>query len=315
MLEENRVFLSIIIPSFNNDIKLSDCLDSIFNQSFHDCEVIVIDDGSSDNTRNYCERYLKENYNFNYFYQENRGVSSARNKGLELASGKYVLFVDSDDSLLPHSLISLYKVAKEEIDTDMVVGDYIIRYSDKDRNISQKNTSSHIQFIERAITGVYHAALWNKMIKRECISNTKFDEGLRYMEDQLFLIDILLKKPKIKFLSEPIYVYNQYQNSYTSFISEKSIVLSALALKKIIDRLKGKVSSCYLNLYISRCIFSAVLYTDKRYSQVFHSDVEFSISSKISVSKQFIIWMYINNFYISIRLIRKLYRWKVVKLK
>ncbi|MFQ2599566.1 glycosyltransferase family 2 protein [Aeromonas caviae] len=313
MRKMNRFFLSIIIPSFNNDMKLVDCLESIFKQRFHDCEVIVVDDGSSDNTRSYCELYLKENYNFKYFYQKNRGVSSARNMGLELASGEYVLFVDSDDSLLPHSLISLCDFAKGKVDTDIVVGNYIARYNDIDRTINQEHTGSHVQFIERAITGVYHSALWNKMIKRECIGNTKFDEDLKYMEDQLFLMDILLKEPNINFLSKPIYIYNQYHNSNVSFMSEGSVISSALAMKIITKRLKGRVASCYLNLYISRCILSAILYTNKRYYQVFDFDIKFSISPELSIYKRFIIWMYVHNFNVAIQLIRKLYRWKTAR--
>ena len=98
---------SIIIPAYNAEAYLSRCLDSIFSQEFDDYEVIVINDGSSDGTAVLLERYTSKYPNLHVLAQSNQGMATARNRGLDDAQGDYILFVDSDDELMPHALSNL----------------------------------------------------------------------------------------------------------------------------------------------------------------------------------------------------------------
>lgn len=90
---------SIIVPVFNSELYLDACLESISNQKLQNYEVLLVDDGSTDKTKNICKKYLSNK--FKYFYQKNQGVSAARNFGLSVAQGKFIIFVDSDDTLKP----------------------------------------------------------------------------------------------------------------------------------------------------------------------------------------------------------------------
>ena len=89
--------ISVIIPVYNCEKYIKKCIESILNQTYKDLEVIVIDDGSKDSSLNICNKLMKEDYRLTVIHQENQGVSSARNKGLENAQGEYIVFVDGDD--------------------------------------------------------------------------------------------------------------------------------------------------------------------------------------------------------------------------
>ena len=99
-----KIEISIIVPIYNAEKTLSQTLNSIRNQSYNNFEVLLIDDGSSDGSSKICKLYVSLDNRFNYVYQHNKGVSSARNEGLKVANGDYVIFVDSDDTLPPRSL-------------------------------------------------------------------------------------------------------------------------------------------------------------------------------------------------------------------
>lgn len=91
--------ISIIIPVYNREDKIGRCLDSILAQTFHDLEILIVDDGSTDQTLAVCESYMEKDQRIQLFQIEHRGVSAARNKGIEEANGRYLLFVDSDDCI------------------------------------------------------------------------------------------------------------------------------------------------------------------------------------------------------------------------
>ena len=113
--------ISVIVPAHNAEEHLSESLDSLVNQTFRDFEVIIINDGSTDQTHNIIDDYCMKYSNFKSFTQSNSGVSGARNKGINEASGEYVTFLDSDDLYSPNALEKLYQSATEA-DADMVIG-------------------------------------------------------------------------------------------------------------------------------------------------------------------------------------------------
>ena len=118
-MDKNR--LSIIIPVYNAEEYLDRCLESVVDQSFTSYEVILVDDGSSDSSPLICDRYSATDPRFRTIHKANGGVSSARNAGLNLAKGEYVMFVDSDDALLPDALERMFE---EVVDEDIVIGGY-----------------------------------------------------------------------------------------------------------------------------------------------------------------------------------------------
>ena len=127
---ENEL-ISIIVPIFNVENYLRECLDSIHHQTYENFECLLIDDGSSDNSAVICKEYVAKDSRFHYFKKENGGVSSARNFGIEQATGTYITFVDSDDWLEWHSLENLY-VKMMQHTADIVVSCYCIYDEEKE---------------------------------------------------------------------------------------------------------------------------------------------------------------------------------------
>ena len=115
--------LSIIIPVYNAEKTLDRCLNSILDQEFDSFEVILVDDGSKDASASICDRYAVSDSRFVVKHQSNSGVSASRNAGLDMARGEYVMFVDSDDALIPYALEEIFKSLKGE---DMSVGGYAV---------------------------------------------------------------------------------------------------------------------------------------------------------------------------------------------
>lgn len=105
--------VSVIVPVYNGEKYIKKCLNDLMNQTYKNYEVIIIDDGSTDNTSEICKLICKKDSRFKYFYQKNSGVSAARNLGLDVLQGEYIVFVDSDDTISVHLLEYLYKGVKE----------------------------------------------------------------------------------------------------------------------------------------------------------------------------------------------------------
>ena len=110
MQSHSNSSFTVIIPVYNGEKVIENCLNSILNQSFADFEVIIIDDGSKDETGNICKQLVAKDNRIKYYSQENGGVSSARNKGLQLALNEYILFVDADDYLLPDYILRFHQL-------------------------------------------------------------------------------------------------------------------------------------------------------------------------------------------------------------
>lgn len=116
--------VSVIVPVFNVKPYLAECLDSIIHQTYTDLQIILIDDGSTDGSGAVCDAYAAKDARIRVVHQENRGLSAARNRGIELATGEYLNFVDSDDYLLPDCIETLLKLCIEH-DADMSICTYL----------------------------------------------------------------------------------------------------------------------------------------------------------------------------------------------
>lgn len=195
--------ISVIVPIFNSQPYLQDCLESIKNQSYKDFEVILINDGSLDDSEAICKSFIQENnLDICYFYQENKGVSSARNKGLELAKGEYVTFLDADDMILPGYLRSL---ADSVGDNQIACGGKIEAFFGKEE--AKISVLSH---------GGIEGTICGKIFKRELIEEygIRFDEAVKICEDALFIVGFIdrIQDKVIAFKNEE-YIYRQIAES------------------------------------------------------------------------------------------------------
>ncbi len=220
-MSEYKYKISVIIPVYNCEKYIKSCVESLKKQTLpaDDFQVIFINDGSSDNGGEICANYAHEDKNIVYFAKENGGVSSARNKGIELAEGKYVMFLDADDTLSAGSLKSLYSFFEAHYDeVDLVT--YSIDYLNEKGEVS-----THKRFDILADSGVYDLRENTNILQTTmniCVKNVPeseriyFDESLSLGEDQWFIFSWLMKKEKLGFCKEAVYTYYRHSGSASS---------------------------------------------------------------------------------------------------
>lgn len=201
--------ISIIVPVYKAEKYIHKCVNSLLAQTFIDYEVLLIDDGSPDKSGVICDEYARVNSRVKVFHKENGGVSSARQYGLEQATGEYVIHADPDDWVDPEMLTCLYNKASAT-NADMVICDYYINANGKSKYCLQSVQSVNPNLVLCGIlNGSIYGSCWNKLIRRSFIyeNNIYFHRGLNVCEDRQFIIEILLRKPKIEYINKAFYHY------------------------------------------------------------------------------------------------------------
>lgn len=225
--------ISVIMPVYNAQEYVDSAIREITIQSFINFELLIIDDGSTDDTATILNNWKAKDSRIKVLTKKNGGVASARQLGVEHSVGSYIIHTDADDILLPDALYILYEKARQT-NADIVVGDYL----QGTESVFQKKTHCGIKssedLLNAALNGRVHAALWNKLIRRDMYKNLYFEDGLDFMEDFLLLTKILIfKNPIIQFINEPVYFYITRQKSYTNSISEKYLQKGLKVVRKI----------------------------------------------------------------------------------
>lgn len=201
--------VSVVVPVYNVEKYITDCLDSLVNQTLDEMEIIIVNDGSTDGSEKIIKKFEKKYDNIIYLKKENGGLSDARNYGMQFAKGDYIAFLDSDDFVDKTIYEKLYVKAQEE-NADYVECDFYWAYSQnegfklkKDTGIRYKNKKEMFTYA-RVVT-------WNKLIKRSIIKD-EFPKGLKY-EDIEFFYKLLPNIKKFAFVEEPLIYYIQRKNS------------------------------------------------------------------------------------------------------
>ena len=213
--------ISVIIPFFNAEAHLNKCLKSLMEQDISEpFEILLINDCSTDNSLEVIENFNFPNIKI-FALEKNSGPSAARNKGIEKAKGEYLFFLDADDSILKETLNILFKKAKTEninlvfCDKKRIEGSFNNRdnifayFSDKDFS-----KSDIIEEIKKRVSDPNHSlgviGCHGKLIKYSILleNNIKFEEKLRFMEDEIFMIDVLGCSNKVSYIRKQLYIYN-----------------------------------------------------------------------------------------------------------
>ena len=196
--------VSIIIPAYNSEKYIEKCLNSILGQSMTDFEIVVVNDGSTDSTGEILQKYHRTHpERITIIEQENMGQAKSRNKGLEVVTGEYVSFVDSDDHIHPDMLKELYEKAKEK-DSDVAICDYIeIR---PNQRVEQKGLHTKFDLKEAAVIAMPGPC--NKLFKTSFLKKEKFQflEGHIY-EDLATIPPLLSKANSVAYVEKPLYFY------------------------------------------------------------------------------------------------------------
>lgn len=219
--------ISVIIPAYNAEQSLERCANSVLSQSFTDFELIVVDDGSTDATASVADAVAAKDNRVRVVHKANGGVSSARNVGLDAASGTYVTFVDSDDAILAGCLVSMMQ-AMQRYHADLCIVGYRSRISRLQKTINHCieneyaiDTSSMpdkcwMNAICELESKSYLFQCWGKLYRRQCLDGLRFNERISYGEDTVFVFDLLQRRPKIIALPGPLYEYEETQTGLAS---------------------------------------------------------------------------------------------------
>lgn len=252
-MENNNILLSIIIPVYNVEKYLQECVKSIIECNFENYEIILVDDGSTDNSSMICDELEKKYHTtISVIHKNNGGLSSARNEGIKNAHGKYLMFIDSDDKI---NFFDLKKYIKNNPDIIQYKMVYYYEKNDryiKLRDINVNENDNIMQFIEnQIINGTLSISACDKIVKKDFIikNDLYFEEGL-LSEDIDWSLKIYLIAESIEAYNDEVYIYRQQRNnSITKTDSNKKITSTIFILEKWINYNyeTDKIKKIYMN--------------------------------------------------------------------
>lgn len=289
--------MSIIIPVYNAETYISNCLDSILNQTYEKIELIIIDDGSTDNTKVLCENYIKKDNRIRMIFQENSGPSVARNKGIEAAKGEYIQFVDSDDIIMPDMTKKLIDLLNVNLGTDLVVCGYKSKYKVKGKLVEKdvipnlngrysigKFVNHFGELLEKSLINSPCNKLYSsKIIKAKGL---QFIMNVNNGEDLLFNLEYLNACQSVSVLNESLYVYLHYNNENSLTQNFKGNFYDNRKL--ILENIKGFLIENNNYLDYNREVFE-VYYTKyiiNSFENLFHKNGNLSKYSRKEMIKQ-----------------------------
>lgn len=224
--------VSIIVPIYNSERYIERTIVSILNQSYKDIELLLINDGSTDDTINILNSYAKKDSRIVLINKENEGVSATRNIGLDKCKGNLVTFVDADD-YVDGTMIEQLVTLLETHDSDISCCGNLLERPDKTIPIHGTNVLMNLNrkeaLIELIIGKNIEPSVCSKLFKKEIVYDIRFDKDIKYNEDYLFNLYAFKKAKRITFLDKPLYHYNLHANSSTT---------AALNIKRVSDCIK-----------------------------------------------------------------------------
>lgn len=248
--------ISVIVPVYNVEMYLARCIDSLISQTFDDLEIILVNDGSTDASSQICEDYAKKDSRVKVYHQENAGVSVARNKGIEKATGDYLAFVDSDDWLETVMYEKMYGFTKLHAQPEVVMCDFINIKKHLKVNISsniRKGAYSQQQIIDELYPtllatedfgAIPIVSACRCVFKRSLLAdnNIRFDAQLKFSEDYLFMAEVMIATGSFYYLKGGFfYNYRQYEESRSKKFQEdwwQNLLYLNIVLQKLLKNNK-----------------------------------------------------------------------------
>lgn len=236
-----KMRFSVIIPIYNVENYLAECIDSVLAQNFRDYEIILVDDGSLDNSGKICDKYAEKYAQIKVIHKENGGLSDARNFGMKEAKGEYLMFLDSDDYWEGTDiLLDIFDILKKDNFPDLVLHGFSRKLEARAephlQNIEINENNGFANDLEYLVKkGIYYNSICTKIIKREILINNNlfFERGLLH-EDIPYCFDLAFYIKNYSIYNSNFYQYRVRKGSITSKISKKNIQhLSKSILKKL----------------------------------------------------------------------------------
>jgi len=286
--------VSVIVPVYNGEKYLCQCIDSILNQQLKEIEVILVNDGSSDNSGKICDDYATKDQRVRVLHIENQGVSNARNRGIEISSGDFIAFVDADDWIDEQMyMVMLEKITKEK--ADIIICSHITFDGESEQllgfpwkndclfereTIKEKVIPAFISNMD--INGkkqqVIMGSVWKCLFSKDLIrkNSIQFDTRIRYTEDLIFILYAFSKSQKVVFITHPYYHYRcdikiksattqrYIKNAYSSLKLSQEYIYRILQEFDILGRMSKQIEwrntsnvlMCVANLFAEGCPYT-----------------------------------------------------------
>lgn len=260
----NTELISVIVPIYNVEKYINKCVDSIINQTYKNIEIILVNDGSTDNCYNICNEYEKKDNRIKVIHQENSGLSEARNAGIKIANGEYLAFIDGDDYILEDMLEYLYGLINET-NSEISVCNFIRYWNDDKKIVDYDITRKKIVLNkEKALKEILKNDLlksfaWNKLYKKSLFKNVKYPKGMK-MEDVATTYKLISNSEKVVIGKVPKYYYIQRDGSI----------------------LATKSTSMYIDYY--KAVYERYKFIDKKYPNLEKQNVNTLINFLIGMN-------------------------------
>lgn len=263
-----KPLISIIVPVYNIENYLDDCLLSITNQSYENIEIILVDDGSSDKCPALCDKWEQKDTRIKVIHKKNGGLSSARNVGIDLAQGEYIAFVDSDDFVASVMYEDLYE-AIVRTQADIAISKIQNYYEDGHTSpfkstkwhyvIDKEMILEHTEYLHLCLSTKIETSAWNKLFKRKLFDDVRFSEG-RLAEDYLMMYYILKNVRKVVYLNKIHYNYRIRQGGICSSFSHLNDTYKNIQeIHSDLVQNKDFISIKHLNIFKLKFLISTCL--------------------------------------------------------
>lgn len=256
--------LSVIVPVYNVEVFLDQCLDSIVNQTYRNLEILVVDDGSTDGSGALCDRWAERDDRIRVIHQANGGLSAARNTALDVMKGELVMMVDSDDVLHPECATTLQAILQDN-EADIAVGGYI-PFTDGEPVWPSPNEEATLQHFnqQQALMAIFYQqglthSAWGRVYRATLFDDIRYPEG-KYYEDFAIIYPLLKKCRRVVRVDRALYGYRQRENSILDKFSPKraDVVnigeelerLTAASDKQYLDAVRSRLLSAYFNILL-----------------------------------------------------------------
>lgn len=288
-MSQEKALISVIIPVYKVEKYVEKCIQSVINQTYENLQIILVDDGSPDNCGKICDEYAKKDHRIEVIHKSNGGLSDARNKGLEIAKGEYIGFVDSDDYIEADMYEVLYNLLKQ-YNADVSICNF---YTVSQGKISIKNADNGINEYNRIeilkeilLDKNIQSYAWNKLYKKELFDEIKYPIGKKY-EDIGTTFFLLEKCNKVVVTGKSEYYYINRQDSIVNNVTESTITDYIELIIQRYDYIEENIKelSSYNKDYLKRILKTAEKdikslnevgdYTKKKYEELYNKVQKF----------------------------------------
>lgn len=277
--------ISVIIPVFNTAEYLPRCLDSVLNNTYRNLEVLCINDGSTDNSAAIVARYAKKDSRVVLIEQENAGVSAARNVGLDVATGDFIAFIDSDDWVHPQYFELLIHIQKQT-NADVVAANYLATSTVQNADEFQIDLCAYsiLNFYEVMKNGYFKRMIWGRIYRKDIIKDQRFPVGIKWGEDTIFNVNALsaVSRLNVVMIDAKVYFYFQRESSAVHTLKTKEKVpVCEFYLAKGIQETDGFRKSIFMSEFVKQICahrYSAKVCNEKEVYQLCQSLIKRGIN-------------------------------------